>query len=85
MKEFQYVITDAEGLHARPAGLIVKLAQTFSCAIRLNANGKAADAKRLFSVMKLAAKCGQALQVEADGEDEDVAIQALQKFCNEEL
>ena len=30
MKEFTYVIRDAEGLHARPAGLLVKLAQGFS-------------------------------------------------------
>ena len=85
MKEFTYRITDAEGLHARPAGLIVKLSQTFPCAIRLSANDKSADAKRLFSVMKLAAKCGQELRVVAEGEDEDIAIQALQTFCENEL
>ena len=72
MKEFTYVIQDAEGLHARPAGLIVKLAQAMDC-------------KRLFAVMKLAAKCGQELRVTVEGGDEDAACQALQDFCQAEL
>ena len=50
MKEFTYVIQDAEGLHARPAGLIVKLAQTMDSRVTLTANEKTADCKRLFAV-----------------------------------
>lgn len=85
MKEFTYVIRDPEGLHARPAGLIVKLAQPFLSSITLEANGKTADCRRLFAVMKLAAKCGQELRVVAEGADEDAACQALQDFCSAEL
>lgn len=85
MREFTYVITEAEGLHARPAGLLVKRAQAFSCDVRLFANEKEADAKRLFAVMKLGAKCGQKLRVQAEGGDEEEAIQALEKLCGEEL
>ena len=85
MREFTYVITESQGLHARPAGLLVKKAQTFSSTVRLFANGKEADAKRLFAVMKLGAKCGQELRVQAEGSDEDSAVQALELFCGEEL
>lgn len=85
MREFTYVITEAEGLHARPAGLLVKRAQAFSCAVRLFANGKEADAKRLFAVMKLGAKCGQEIRLQAEGDDEDAAVQALKGLCSEEL
>ncbi len=85
MEEFKYVITEAEGLHARPAGLLVKRAQAFSCAIRLFANDKEADAKRLFAVMKLGAKCGQELCVQAEGEDEKEAVLALRELCMAEL
>ena len=67
MKEFTYVIQDAEGLHARPAGLIVKLAQAMDSRVTLTANEKTADCKRLFAVMKLAAKCGQELRVTGAG------------------
>ena len=38
MKEFTYVIQDAVGLHARPAGLIVKLAHTMDSCVTLTAN-----------------------------------------------
>ena len=31
MKEFKYVITDPEGIHARPAGELVKAAKEFNC------------------------------------------------------
>ena len=85
MKEFTYVIRDAEGLHARPAGLLVKLAQGFSCTIQLSANGKSADAKRLFAVMKLAATCGQELRIPVEGPDETAAARALEEFCAKEL
>ena len=85
MKELTYVIQDAEGLHARPAGLIVKLAQAMDSRVTLTANEKTADCKRLFAVMKLAAKCGQELRVTVEGGDEDAACQALQDFCQAEL
>ena len=46
MKEFSYVITDSEGIHARPAGLLVKEAAKFQSDIKLKKGEKEADAKR---------------------------------------
>ena len=51
MIQFQYTITDPNGLHARPAGLLVKEAQKFSSAVKLTRGEKSADLKRLFAVM----------------------------------
>ena len=48
MKEFTYTITDPEGIHARPAGELVKAAKAFESAIKLNKEGKSADCKRVF-------------------------------------
>ena len=53
MKEFKYVITDKGGIHARPAGALVKEAAAFPCSITIAKDGKAADAKRIFGVMGL--------------------------------
>ena len=39
MKEFKYVITDPEGIHARPAGELVKAAKEFNCAVTLTKDG----------------------------------------------
>ena len=73
MKTFTYVITDPEGIHARPAGLLVKKAGEFSCSITLKKGEKSADAKRIFAVMSLAAKKGEELTVICDGAQEEEA------------
>ena len=85
MKEFQYTITDPEGIHARPAGLLIKEAAKFKSAITLEKAGKTADAKRIFAVMDLAAKKGETLTVKVDGEDEDAACTAMVSFLKENL
>ena len=76
MKEFQYVITDAEGIHARPAGLLAKEAKKYS---------SVCDAKKIFSVMGLAAKKGETVTVCVEGADEDTAAPALEAFFKENL
>ena len=73
MKEFQYVITDAEGIHARPAGLLVKKAKEFASTITIKKDDKSGDAKKIFSVMGLAAKKGETVTVCVEGADEDTA------------
>ena len=47
MTSFTYVITDKAGIHARPAGMVVKEAQKFTSEITLKAGGCSADAKKL--------------------------------------
>ena len=50
MKEFTYTITDPEGIHARPAGELVKVAKEFSCKITLTKDGKSGDCKKIFGI-----------------------------------
>ena len=61
MKEWTYTIQDAVGMHARPAGLLVKEAQKFSSQVTVHKDGKAADAKKLLKLMGL----GVSLQLPA--------------------
>ena len=56
MKEFKYVITDNEGIHARPAGELVKLAKSFESSVMIEKEGKKADCKKIFGLMGLGAK-----------------------------
>lgn len=85
MKSFQYVLTDPEGIHARPAGLLVKEAAKFESKITLKKGDKAGDAKRIFAVMGLAAKQGETLTIECDGADEEAAAGAMEAFLKENL
>lgn len=80
MKEFKYVIKDKFGMHARPAGLFVKEAATFASTVKIAANGKEADAKRILGVMSLGIKEGHEVTVTAEGADEDKAIESLKAF-----
>lgn len=85
MKEFKYTIQDELGIHARPAGLLVKEAKKFESQIILSKDGKSADATKLMALMTLGVKCGNEVAITADGADEDAAIAAMQKLFEENL
>lgn len=85
MKTFHYVIKDKLGIHARPAGLLVKEAGKYQSEITIKKDEKEADAKRIFSVMGLACKCGEEVLISAEGVDETEAIQALEAFFQANL
>lgn len=85
MKEFQYVIQDPVGLHARPAGLLVKQAGGFSSKVTVESGGKSADARKLIMLMSLGIKQGMEVTCKVEGEDEEAAAEALQKFFQENL
>ncbi|MDD2968546.1 MAG: HPr family phosphocarrier protein [Lachnospiraceae bacterium] len=80
MKDFQYKVMDPIGIHARPAGLLVKEAMKFGSSITLEKGGKSVDAKRIMAVMGLGVKQGEEVTVKADGADEEAAIVALRSF-----
>lgn len=85
MKEFKYVITDPEGIHARPAGFLVKAAKGFSCDIKITKGGKTMNCKAIFGVMGLGAKKGDEVTLTFNGADEDAACEAVSKIMQEKL
>lgn len=85
MKEFSYVITDEIGIHARPAGLLVKEAKKYESTIVISKDGKKAEATKLMAVMGLGVKCGQTVKVEISGVDEESAYEGIQAFFKENL
>ena len=78
MKEFTYTVKDPEGIHARPAGLLVKEAGKFKSKITITAGSKHGDLKRIFGVMALGVKTGTSVTISAEGEDEEPAIAAIE-------
>jgi len=68
------------GLHARPAAEFVKIAERFKSKIRVCKDGIWVNGKRILSLLTLAAERGSELILEADGPDEQEAIEALKKF-----
>lgn len=85
MKEFTYKVKDELGIHARPAGILVKEAKNYKSTITIDNGSKQADATRLMAVMALCVKCDQTVTVRAEGEDEEAAIQGMQSFFENNL
>ena len=85
MKKFKWTVRDEYGLHARPVGLLVKIAGKFPCEITIAKDAKSADGKKLFSVMGLAVTKGETVEFSFDGENEDQACQEIKAFCEGNL
>lgn len=85
MVEFKYVITDAEGIHARPAGELIKAAKGFASSVKIAANGKVGDCKKIFTVMALGVKQGHEVTITVEGEDEAAAAEAMESFFKANL
>ncbi len=85
MVKFNYVITDEVGIHARPAGLLVKAAQQLSGKVTVTKGEKSGDAKKIFSLMGLCVKKGDEVTVTVEGENEAAEAQSLEQFFKENL
>ena len=82
---FVYTIRDAVGLHAHPAGALVKLVKQYKSEITLSAGGKTAPGDSIMRLMALGVTCGTTVTVEAHGEDAEQALAALRDFFTANL
>jgi phosphocarrier protein len=71
------VVTNPQGLHARPADLFVKLASRYQATIEVIKDGERVDGKSILAILTLAAVQGTQLRLEATGPDAEAALQAL--------
>lgn len=85
MEKITVVITAEAGIHARPAGSIVKKAGEFTSIIKIEKDGKVAEAKRLLAILSLAAKKGDTLVITAEGDDEVAAANAIKELIESEI
>lgn len=85
MITINYVITDELGIHARPAGKLVKAASAFPCTISIGTPQKMVDAKRIMGMMGLALKKDDELTMAFDGEREREASETLAEFLRANL
>lgn len=80
MRTFDYTVKDELGIHARPAGLLVKAAKEFSSDITITKGDKQAGCTKLIAIMGLGVKCGDTVTITIDGADEDTAESAMKEF-----
>ena len=85
MKSFEYTIKDELGIHARPAGLLVKEAKKFESECTITKDGKTKKLTQLMMLMSLGVKQGDTVTISVDGADEDAAVAALKEFFENNL
>ena len=85
MKEFTYTIQEKVGIHARPAGLLVKEVKKYQSTVTIVKDDKSVNAVKLMALMGMGIKCGDTVTGQVEGPDEADAAAALEVFFKEHL
>ena len=86
MKSFEYTITDPVGIHARPAGNLVKKIKEFTGATVTICKGeKSVNALKLMALMGMGVKQGDTITVKVEGENEEAVAAAIETYLKENL
>ena len=80
MASAEVQIINKLGLHARASAKLTQVASGYKCEVWLERNGRRVNAKSIMGVMMLAAGKGALIVIDADGEDAEAALAALQKL-----
>ena len=77
MKEFKYVVTDAQGIHARPAGILVKAIAKKTSDIKIKKAGdtREVNAKSIMGIMAFNPSDGMSVDIVTEGADEEAALE----------
>jgi phosphocarrier protein len=86
MTSFEYTITDPVGIHARPAGMLVKEIKALDgCSVSITKGDKTVNGNALMKIMGLGIKQGETVTVVIDGGDEETAAKKLESFFKANL
>ena len=77
MKSREVVITNASGLHARPATFFIQKANCYKCTLWVEKDDRKVNAKSLLGVLSLGITNGYTVEISADGADEQDAVDGL--------
>lgn len=85
MRTFEYKIKDEIGIHARPAGLLVKLVKELDSSVTIEKNDKCVDATKLFGIMGLGVAQGDVVKITIQDGDEEKSEKLLKEFFENNL
>ena len=81
--EKEFYITNEQGVHARPATLLVGRANQYKCDVKITFEGNTVDLKSIMGVLSLGISKGSSINVQTNGEDEEEALEGITKMINE--
>ena len=74
------VINIPSGLEARPVALLVQVASRYESAIYVDTGDKKVNAKSIMGMMSMGLQSGDEVTITANGEDEEVAMENIEKY-----
>lgn len=80
MKTITYVVSDPQGVHARPCALLAQSCVNFKSVVTVEANEKTASGENVLELLRLEAKKGDVLEIQVEGEDEEQAVVEIHKL-----
>ena len=81
MKSFEYTITDPVGIHARPAGILVKEIKTYEgVTVTITKGEKSVNAAKLMALMAMGIKQGDTVTVSVEGDNEEEIAEKIETF-----
>jgi phosphocarrier protein HPr len=81
--EKEFYITNEQGVHARPATLLVGRANQYKCDVTVTFEGNSVDLKSIMGVLSLGISKGSTISIEIKGVDEEEALQGITQMINE--
>ncbi|TZE82988.1 HPr family phosphocarrier protein [Calorimonas adulescens] len=85
VKKITYQVKNPQGIHARPAGMLVNRVSQFKCKVVIEKEKETVNAKEIFALMSLSVKQGDIITITFDGEEEETAVKAIEEFIKENL
>ncbi len=82
MMQKQITIQLENGLEARPVAMLVQVASQYDSTIYIETEGKRVNAKSIMGMMSLGMANGEALNVSADGADEQAAMNGIEEYLS---
>jgi phosphocarrier protein HPr len=80
-----YIVTSTEGIHARPATKLARLAKEYRSNISLKKGDRVVKLNSMLNILTIGAKSGDRITIIVEGEDEQMAFAAIDQFLTEEL
>ena len=83
MKKFDYEVTNALGIHARPAAMLAQVCTNHKVTVEIECNGEIASGSNVLQILDLHASIGSCLHFSIDGVEEDACINEIEKVLKE--
>lgn len=85
MKEYDHIVVNELGMHARPAGQFVQLVKEHQSKIEISKGAESVNAIRILAVMGMNIRQGDRIRITVEGADEDQVLPEVQRICRENL